>query len=81
MSKRIVCIVSTIFVAIIAILMCMLLLSDHEVNANDGILRTSSISIGELAEGEEDPNSYNYYVDAGIFEAHEHQPLPHAIPI
>ena len=81
MSKRIVCIVSTIFVAIIAILMCMLLLSDHEVNANDGILRTSSISIGELAEGEEDPNSYNYYVDAGMFEAHEHQPPPHAIPI
>ena len=81
MNRKLLWITSTVFIAIIIILMTLLVLSSNEVNAEESYLKVSGVGIGELAPGEKNPNGYGYNINTGMFEAHEHYPPPHAIPI
>lgn len=81
MNKKLIWLISTVFIAIIIILMTLLSVSTNEVNAEESVFKSSSIDIGQLAPGELNPDGYNYYIHAGWFEAEEHHDPPHAIPI
>lgn len=84
MSKKIIGAVVTLFVAILSTLTILLVNSFATEQTATGTVANSSRSsdyIGELADGEIDPNSYGYNVHAGWFEAHEHQPQPDTVPI
>ena len=62
MNKKLIWLISTVFIAIIIILMVLLAVSNNEVNAQDANEKSVSFVIGNLAQGEKDPNGYSYHI-------------------